>query len=263
MGRIDFNNYYITDYFKKIDRRRIRAGRSNLLPIKNIESDKVVDLNGTEKLRKEFQGYLALTLNLILQMISSSFFIALDHLYYELLDIVARHSRVNYEQEGEHYLNVTVDGKGLISNLIRTSIDGFNINKRIEMSMTNESCLPHPHRLKSFIIMEIYLLFLLNLYLIYNQVYIFRFRRFICVYFYPKREKKRVLYLYNKMLKRRKHIFNAMLEALKYKMKQHGAKQNTNIFQVIFFLLFVKRTLIYIADIVRCNFKFAKKKNRM
>lgn len=232
LRNINFHNYYITDYFKRIDRRRIQSGHSHLLPIKNVELNKIVEINESRKLNKEFQGYIGLTLKLFLVVISSGFFIALDRLYYELLDIVARHSQINFEQSGVHYLNVSVNGTGFIANLIRASIDGLNIDEQVETVMTNRECLPRPTLTPSSILIKLSFLFLLYLYLIYNQVYIHRLKRFVCAYFYPKREKKRVLYLYNKTLKRRKHIFSTMVETLKYKMKTHSRIRKDNIFQV-------------------------------
>lgn len=68
-------------------------------------------------------------------------------------------------------------------------------------------------------IVRIYLLFLLVIYLIYNQVYIYRVKRFVCAYYYPKREKQRVLHLYNKLLKRRKGLFKHLLQTVKDQMK--------------------------------------------
>lgn len=50
-------------------------------------------------------------------------------------------------------------------------------------------------------------------------MYIYRVKRFICAYYYPKREKQRVLHLYNKMLKRRQGLFKHLMQTVKDKMK--------------------------------------------
>lgn len=63
--------------------------------------------------------------------------------------------------------------------------------------------------------MRIYLLYLTVLYLIYNQVLITRFNRGVCSYFYPKREKCRILHLYNKLLKRRREIFEDIRKTIR------------------------------------------------
>lgn len=55
-------------------------------------------------------------------------------------------------------------------------------------------------------------------YLIYIQVYINRTKRLICTYFYPKREKQRILHLYNKLLKKRRGLSNNMIQVVKDKI---------------------------------------------
>lgn len=183
----------------------------------------------------EFDGYFSLSLRLFLQIISTTFFVFLDRLFYELLDLITRHSRISYSQEGTHNFNITINGTGFIANLIRASVDGFNINEHIKVTMSNEPCLPRPMLVPSWKIIRIYLLFLLNLYLIYNQVYIHRSKRFVCSYFYPKREKVRILYLYKVLLKRRKSVLKLMVQKVKEKLKVHDRiDQERNFFQVIF-----------------------------
>lgn len=238
LSNINFNNYYITRYFKEIDERRIQERRRSILPVRSIEFDKIVDLEGSKKLRREFKGYLSLTLRLILHIISASFFIVIDRLYFELLDVIAHHSRINYEQEGFNHMNITINGTGFVANLIRTSINGFNINENIDLTMTNEVCLPRPTLTKSFTIIQIYLLFSLNFYLIYNQLYIHRLKRAVCAYFYPKLEKRRIIFLYNKILRERMKIFNTIVETVKYEADRTA--QNGNKFiKVIFYLFFI------------------------
>jgi E3 ubiquitin-protein ligase DCST1 len=213
----------------------MRSGQNSVLPLKKLEIGKFVDLNLSQKTGRESEGYVGLTLKVFLQLIPTTFFILMDRVLYEFLSIIARHSLVSFTQEGAHNLNITVQGTGFIAGLIRSATDGFNVDEHIKVLMTNEPCLPRPSQVESWKIIQIYLLFLLNLYLIYNQVYIHRSKRSVCSYFYPKREKKRVLYLYNKMLKRRKNSFNSMVQRVKEKLKVEGrVKQERNFFQVIY-----------------------------
>jgi E3 ubiquitin-protein ligase DCST1 len=215
----------------------MRGGRNSVLPLKKLEMGKFVDLNSSQKIGKESEGYVGLTLKVFLQILPTTFFILMDRVLFELLSVIARHSPVSFIQEGAHNLNITVKGTGFISNLIRSATDGFNVDEHIKVLMTNEPCLPRPSQLESWKIIQIYLLFLLNVYLIYNQVYIHRSKRFVCSYFYPKREKKRVLYLYNKMLKKRKNFFNSMVQRVKEKLKVDGrVKQEQNFLQVIYLM---------------------------
>lgn len=173
-------------------------------------------------------------MKLVFQFISVTFFVLFDRLLFMLLEIIARHSRVNYLQEGVHNLNITVDGKGFLASLIRDAIDGFKIDEHIKVVTSNEPCLPRPVEVASWRIFRIYLLFALNFYLILNQVYIHRLKRFVCSYIYPKREKTRVLYLYNKLLKRRENSFKMMLQRVEEKVRVQGREQKQNFFQVIY-----------------------------
>lgn len=237
VSNIEFNNFYITDDFRKIDQRRISEARTNILPIKNSETGKFIDLcsSSNHKLFREFEEFFGLTLRLLLQVISATFFVCIDWIFYELLNIIARHSRINYLQEGVHHLNITVDGKGFIAGLIRASVKGFDVHEHIKVLTTNEPCLPHPHFLESWLIIRIYLLFLFNLYLIYNQVHIHRSKLAVCAYFYPKHEKKRILYLYNNILRRRRNAFKMTVARIKERLKVHEMIEGkpTNIFKVI------------------------------
>lgn len=184
---------------------------------------------------RELEGNFGLCLRLFLQAFSVTFFVFLDWILFELLDVIARHSRVDFLQKGVHNFNITVNGSGFLANLIRSPFEGFDIHEHVKVVISNEPCLPHPSIFKPWKIIRIYLLFLLYLYLIQNQVFIHRSKRYVCAYFYPKREKTRVLYLYNKILKRRKDVFKAMGQMVKEKLKVYGGvKQRKNFLQVIY-----------------------------
>ncbi|RWS23349.1 DC-STAMP domain-containing protein 1-like protein, partial [Leptotrombidium deliense] len=49
----------------------------------------------------------------------------------------------------------------------------------------------------------------------YIEAYFLRFRRLVCGLFYPKREKQRILYLYNDRLKKRKNYVRYLVHRLK------------------------------------------------
>lgn len=91
----------------------------------------------------------------------------------------------------------------MIATLIRSAIRGFNVKKHIKTVISNSACLPKPTRLPPFIIFKIYGTFVGILLLIVGSIYVQRTRRGICSFFYRKREKRRVLYLYNESLRRR------------------------------------------------------------
>lgn len=213
----------------------MQSGRVVVLPLKNCDIRKYVDPDSSRRIAREFETYTLLTVKVFFQAFLATFFLLIDRALFEILSIIARHSLISFVQEGSHNFNITVKGSGYLANIIRNATEEMNVDERIKVFLTNEPCLPRPLKIDSWKIIQIYLLFILNLYLIYNQVHIHRSKRFVCSYFHSKREKKRVLYLYNKMLKRRKNSFNSLVQRVKEKLKVDGRiKQEHNFFQVIY-----------------------------
>lgn len=204
---IEFDNIYITRYFRKIDARRHIQDKHTLLPLKKVEKKKLVDPWSLTPLKTEREQLLGQTLKLLLEMITATTFVLLDRLLYEALDLVRRHARIEYVQSGHHDMTLQVKGTGMIASLLRSVVKGFNIKKRIKMIRSNEVCLPQPTVLSKYYLYKIYGTYFGIWILIVVQAYTQRLRRLICAYFYRKREKKRVLFIYNETLKRRIGFF--------------------------------------------------------
>lgn len=204
---IEFDNIYITKYFRKIDARRHAQEKHALLPLKKVERKKLVDPWSLTPLKSEREQLLGQTLKLLLEMITATTFVLLDRLFYEALDLVRRHAHIEYTQTGHHDLTIEVKGTGMIASLLRSVVKGFNIKKRIKMVRSNDACLPQPTVLTKYYLYKIYGTYFGIWMFIVIQAYTQRLRRLICAYFYRKREKKRVLFLYNETLKRRIGFF--------------------------------------------------------
>lgn len=104
-------------------------------------------------------------------------------------------------------------GTGMIASLLRSLVRGFNIKKRIRIERSNVKCLPKPNKLSNYYLSKIYGVYLSIWLMMLIQAYIQRLRRIICAYFYRKREKKRVIFIYNETLKRRVGFFRLTLES--------------------------------------------------
>lgn len=204
---IEFDNFYITKYFRKIDARRYASEKHTLLPLKKIERKKLADVRTLKPLKKEKEQLISQSFKLLLEMVTATTFILLDRLFYEALDLVRRHARIDYVQTGHHDLLLQVKGTGMIASILRSLVKGFNIKKRIRIVRSNAACLPQPTVLSHYYLLKIYGTYFGIFLLVLSQAYIQRLRRLICSYFYRKREKRRVLYLYNETLKRRIGFF--------------------------------------------------------
>lgn len=98
LTEIEYDNVYVTSYFRKIDARRKARGSLTLLPLKKIERLKFVDPYSSRPGQVERVHLTGQTVKLILEMISVTTFILLDRLFFEALDLVRRHSHMEYIQ---------------------------------------------------------------------------------------------------------------------------------------------------------------------
>lgn len=181
---IQFDNIYITRYFRRIDARRKAQEKHILLPLKKIERQKLVDPWSLTPLINEREQIMGATVKLLFEMITATMFILLDRLFYEALDLVRRHARIDYVQTGHHDLIIQVKGTGMIASLLRSVVRGFNIKKRIKRVRSNKVCLPKPNLLSKYYLFKIYGTYFAIWLLMLAQAYTQRLRRVICSYFY-------------------------------------------------------------------------------
>ncbi|PBC33003.1 DC-STAMP domain-containing protein [Apis cerana cerana] len=203
LSDIEFDNVYVTSYFRRIDARRKVRGSLTLLPFKKLEKRKFIDPYHPIPAKIEGFHLIGQLVKLLLEFIIVTIFVILDWLFYEVLDIIRRHAYMEYTQRGHHDLNLEIRGTGVIASLIRSAVRGFNVKKRVKTVVTNKACLPQPTKLPGYVIFKIYGTFFLVFLLIFGSIYTQRMRRGICSFFYRRREKRRVLYLYNETLRRR------------------------------------------------------------
>ena len=141
-------------------------------------------------------------------MITATTFILLDRLFYETLDIVSRHALVEYTQTGklddggknvknqmrrlvnfflgEHDMSLTVKGTGMIANMVRSIVKGFNFKRRVHVIHSNKSCLPRPVMLPNYYLYKIYGTYFMIWMFILLEGYTQRLNRAIGGYFYRK-----------------------------------------------------------------------------
>ncbi|XP_043467285.1 protein sneaky-like [Leptopilina heterotoma] len=203
LTKIEHDNFYITSYFRKIDARRKARGSSTLLPLRKCERQKFVDPYKIKQSKFERKSLVGQTAKLILEIATVTTFVLLDILFYETLDIIKRHFHLEFSQKGHHDMSIEVRGSGLIASLVRSVIRGFNIKKRINTVVSNEECLPRARKLPGYIIFKIYGTYFAIWLMLLATAYTQRMRRVICSFFYRKREKRRVLYLYNESTRKR------------------------------------------------------------
>ncbi|XP_038211433.1 protein sneaky-like [Zerene cesonia] len=199
---INYDNVYITCYFKRIDQRRRRKLQCTLLPLKKMERNRYIDVYSTSYIPSERSKLFTQVLKVMLEAITATTFVMLDRLFYEALDVVRQYAIDNDPINGLGDLEIEVEGAGFVADMLRKMVQELNaIN--VTISITNEGCLPQPRAIPAIFYVKIYGGYLWILLLLFMNPYTLRLRRLICSYFYPQREKQRILHLYNDILKKR------------------------------------------------------------
>ncbi|KAI8500799.1 DC-STAMP domain-containing protein 1 [Branchiostoma belcheri] len=202
--KFDFDNLYITGYFRRIDARRRRAGKRTLLPLKKAEENEIIY---PTKMKLMSHEKAKLTKGLILvfgQVVFALVVFFLDYLLFESLDIIRRHSLVTTTMKGHHQLSVKVLGSGAIAKIMKTMFRSMhNQAHTLHHVSTNKPCLPQPTQLDPWYLWIVLGSYIAQIGLYYIEAYALRLRRVIASFFYRRRAKKRTLHLYNEFMRKR------------------------------------------------------------
>ncbi|XP_041320823.1 E3 ubiquitin-protein ligase DCST1 [Pyrgilauda ruficollis] len=204
--KIGFDNCYITTYFRQIDARRREQNKQTLLPLLKEETSSFIFPCKPALQRPERQHMVMELLRCIPLLLFLLFVCGLDHFIFTILSVIQHHSFIEYSYQTSHHLSVNVMGTSLMAQLLRGTIGALNTSYDTEVETSNLACLPQPTAMTR----QQYVTTCLPLgalaLLCLAQVYPFRLRRAIAAFYFPKREKTRVLFLYNKLLRQRKNF---------------------------------------------------------
>ncbi|XP_027776828.2 E3 ubiquitin-protein ligase DCST1 isoform X2 [Marmota flaviventris] len=202
-GDIRFDNIYISTYFCQIDERRRKLGKQTLLPLRKAEEETVVfpfkptiQAQEMKNLGKELLGTLPIALLLLLLC-------GLDWALYSVFDTIRQHSFQQYSFRSSHKLEVKVGGDSMLARLLRKTIGALNTSSDTVVESNNLPCLPQPVCMDARAYWRASLPIVLLVCLCLAQAFGYRLRRVIAAFYFPKREKKRVLFLYNDLLRKR------------------------------------------------------------
>ncbi|KAM4013388.1 E3 ubiquitin-protein ligase DCST1 isoform 2-T2 [Anomaloglossus baeobatrachus] len=202
-----YDNHYVTTYFRQIDARRRKLKKKYLLPLKKVEKkDFVFPFNPcVQKLEintmmKEIMQCLPYFILFILSN-------CLDRLLIHIFRTLNKHFNVPHVFVVDHKLEIVVEGESMISRLLRGAVKAFNVSASTAKLNQNNTCLPIPviMSFKNYVYSTMPVMGLLLL--CFLQVYGYRLRRVIASFFFPKREKRRILFLYNRSIRKRRLYF--------------------------------------------------------
>ncbi|KAM6365310.1 E3 ubiquitin-protein ligase DCST1 [Pluvialis apricaria] len=117
-------------------------------------------------------------------------------------------------------LQSVVTGTSLMARLLRSTVGVLNTSSDTQLETSNFACLPQPRgmtrRQYAGSCLPLAVLVLLCL----AQVYTYRLRRAIAAFYFPKREKRRVLYFYNKLLRQRQSFVHRQRKLIAQRARQ-------------------------------------------
>ncbi|XP_064899072.1 E3 ubiquitin-protein ligase DCST1 isoform X1 [Columba livia] len=218
---ICYDNMYITTYFRQIDARRKKQHKRTLLPLRQAELPTVIFPCHLAIQPLELQNMVVELLECIPPLLLLILACGLDHTLFTMLSIIQQHSYVQYSFHSSHHLAVHVTGTSLMAQLLRNTIGALNTSSDTHLETSNLGCLPQPRGMEREDYVRTCVPLAALALLCLAQVYMYRLRRVIAAFFFPKREKSRVLFLYNKMLHQQEGFVHRQQKRVARRARKH------------------------------------------
>nr|XP_010952258.1 E3 ubiquitin-protein ligase DCST1 [Camelus bactrianus] len=208
-GDIRFDNIYISTYFCQIDERRRKLGKRTLLPLRKAEKKTVIFPRDPTIQASEMR-------NVVRELMETMPVLLLLLLLYSRLQaqetapwrtptpVQPPHpNSSHFALPSAHKLEVKVGGDSMLARLLRKTIGALNTSSETVVESNNMPCLPQPVPLSTRAYLRAALPSGLLVCLCLLQALGYRLRRVIAAFYFPKREKQRILFLYNELLRKR------------------------------------------------------------
>ncbi|XP_073179571.1 E3 ubiquitin-protein ligase DCST1 [Lepidochelys kempii] len=220
---IRFDNLYVTTYFRQLDARRWKQKKRTLLPLCRAEVSGVIFPCRLAVQPPELKSLMLELLECIPPLLFLLLAWGLDHVLYTMFSVIRHHSFVQYSFRSSHHLEVRVGGHSLLARLLRSTIGALNTSSEMALESTNLACLPQPQAMTQSDYLASCLPLGALVLLCLGQVYAYRLRRIIAAFYFPKREKKRVLFLYNELLHKRQAFVRLQGRRIARHARRHQA----------------------------------------
>ncbi|XP_050786966.1 E3 ubiquitin-protein ligase DCST1 [Gopherus flavomarginatus] len=220
---IRFDNLYVTTYFRQLDARRWKQKKRTLLPLRRAEVSGVIFPCRLAMQPPELKSLMLELLECVPPLLFLLLAWGLDHVLYTMFSVIRHHSFVQYSFHSSHHLEVRVGGRSLLARLLRSTIGALNTSSEMALESTNLACLPQPQAMAQSDYLASCLPLGALVLLCLGQVYAHRLRRVIAAFYFPKREKKRVLFLYNELLHKRQAFIRLQRRRITQHARRHQA----------------------------------------
>ncbi|XP_077757034.1 E3 ubiquitin-protein ligase DCST1 isoform X1 [Canis aureus] len=178
-------------------------GKRTLLPLRKAEEKTIIFPYNPTMQASETKNVVRELVETVPVLLLLLLLCGLDWALYSIFDTIRHHSFLQYSFRSSHKLEVKVGGDSMLARLLRKTIGALNSSSETVVESNNMPCLPQPMALDARAYLRAALPTGLLLCLCLLQAFAYRLRRVIAAFYFPKREKKRILFLYNDLLRKR------------------------------------------------------------
>lgn len=217
LARNDFDNQYLTNHFKTIeDTRKASGSTDGLLPLKKCEHQRFIQPTSVQFTAAERKNMLKYLLVYVIFLVFALVFILCDYyLYY----VVSKEDTT----EGSPMKNTNTNSTNTTTTTSNTTSEAAAVVR----------CLPLVLPLDEYYVIVISLLLGLLLLMIVIQSYVLRLRHFIASHLYHRRERKRIAYVYYKLLEERKAFYKAVIDNINMESEENYAMDRLDAVRVL------------------------------
>lgn len=198
---LNWENVYIGEYFRKIDRKRGRLGLPRLLPLKRQEKRIYIESMFSTKPKKEEKEELKRRVNfcVAVQILTAVAFLIDYFVFTTTIHEVVREN-LTYSINIDDYLQVHAPGDSFLSSLMNLVFEKINVDNQMLKTFRRDKCNPKVQfpNLALYTKHEALLLFLFLLTFVLRCPD--RLKHVILRFYYPNRERKRQIKLYSNIL---------------------------------------------------------------
>ncbi|XP_030215026.1 E3 ubiquitin-protein ligase DCST1 [Gadus morhua] len=220
---IFFDNVYVTTYFRQIEARRKTADKPFLLPLNRAERTQLINPWSPLIHPRELEELSLSLLQVGCLGVLVGVLLAVDQTLSRILDLLHTHTHTEFNLTGHHDVDIRVGGASMMARLLRKTISAFNSSSHLDMHSSNQDCLPLSTSLQVSDYVCTIAPVLLGALMCCLQVYSNRLRRAIAAFYYPKWDKRRVLFLYNFHLQNRVSFMARRRALLATRGRPHAA----------------------------------------
>lgn len=232
LKQIRFDNNYITGQFISIDRKRRALGKKSVLPLTREESERyITTFTCKRRTSEERKTQKASCIAIIVFLAFIFSLLYLDDIFYSVLNSIREHAFIKFKEIGHHNLDIKVDGEGSIARLVRNLTYRLSSEYNLNRLTSTRKCLPDAQKTSNKFYVEFTYLVLIYFGIDQISIYAMRLRHVTAAFFYPDKERQRIVFLYSSILLQRHQLTRIGLESYLATTTTKDSDQNNELDQ--------------------------------